>query len=221
MKKWIGALRRLIDRIPNYARLPLFLCLVTDLVAFYLPRLLGVQARYDLSVALDACFPPVPLFTVIYFAAFVFWTVNYILICRQSKELTQRLFFADTFCKVVCLICFFAVPCYIVRPANEQITGTGAWLLRLLYAVDEPNNLFPSIHCLVSWLSFRPLLSRDAKRVPIGYKAFSGIFCALVCLSTLYTRQHVLADWVSGFAAAEIGWLLFGAVRRLRARERA
>ena len=221
MKKWIGALRRLIDRIPNYARLPLFLCLVTDLVAFYLPRLLGVQARYDLSVALDTCFPPVPLFTVIYFAAFVFWTVNYILICRQSKELTQRLFFADTFCKVVCLICFFAVPCYIVQPANEQITGTGAWLLRLLYAVDEPNNLFPSIHCLVSWLSFRPLLSRDAKRVPIGYKAFSGIFCALVCLSTLYTRQHVLADWVSGFAAAEIGWLLFGAVRRLRTRERA
>ena len=217
MKKIIGVFRRVIDLIPDYARLSLFLCLVTDLIAFYLPRLMGIQARFDLSVALDRRIPVVPLFTVIYFAAFAFWTVNYVLTCRQSRMLARRLFFADTFSKIVCLICFLAVPCYIVRPANEEITGTGAWLLRLLYAVDEPNNLFPSIHCLVSWLSFRPLLSRDARRVPAAYKAFSGIFCVLICLSTLYTRQHVILDWVSGFAVAEIGWQLFGAIKRVRA----
>lgn len=217
MKKITGALRRLIGLIPTYARIPLFLCLITDLIAFYLPRLMGVQAKYDFSIALDAHFPPVPLFTIVYFSAFVFWTVNYILICRQSKELAQRLFFADTFSKIVCLVCFFALPCYIVQPANDQITGTGAWLLKLLYAVDEPNNLFPSIHCLVSWLSFRPLLSRDARRVPAAYKAFSGVFCVLICLSTLYTRQHVILDWAAGFAVAEIGWQLFGAIKRVRA----
>jgi hypothetical protein len=40
--------------------------------------------------------------------------------------------------------------------------------------------------------------------------AFSGVFSLLVCLSTLFTRQHVIWDMVTGIAVAEMGWLLSG-----------
>lgn len=208
-------MKKILALIPKYARLPLVMCLLTDITAFYLPRVLGVEGRHDLSLKIDALIPVVPAFAYVYVAAFAFWTVNYILICRQSKALTQRLFFADTFAKLVCLVCFFAVPCYIVQPANEEIVGVGAWLMKIVYAMDEPNNLLPSIHCFLSWLSFRPLLTGDAKGVPMWYKVFSGVFSTLICLSTLFTRQHVFLDWVTGFTAAEIGWQLYPAAKRM------
>ena len=59
-------------------------------------------------------------------------------------------------------------------------------------------------------MAFRPLLSRECRGVKRGYVVFSGVFSLLVCLSTLFTRQHVIWDIVTGIAVAEMGWLLSG-----------
>ena len=209
MKKLIEWIKKILFLIPDYARLPLTFCLITDLVAYYLPRIIGVNAINDFSIALDGRIPVIPVFSYIYMLAFPYWAVNYILICRQSKALTHRLVFADTFTKIVCLICFIALPSTIAQPMKEEITGAGAWLLKLIYALDEPNCLLPSIHCFVSWLSFRPMLAKEAGSLPKAYVAFSFVFSMLICLSTLFTRQHVLLDWVTGVGVAELGWMLY------------
>lgn len=210
MKKLYQKFKHLTRFIPDSARVPLALCLLTDLLAYYLPRLIGLGELYDFSLPLDARIPAVPAFTYVYILAFPYWAANYILISRQNDALGWRLFRADAFAKAVCLVCFLAIPSTIVQPAKESLTGPGAWLLKLVYALDEPNNLLPSIHCFVSWMAFRPLLSRECRGVKRGYVVFSGVFSLLVCLSTLFTRQHVIWDMVTGIAVAEMGWLLSG-----------
>jgi membrane-associated phospholipid phosphatase len=92
------------------------------------------------------------------------------------------------------------VPTTNVRP---EITGSGIWdqLMLFLYQVDAADNLFPSIHCLVSWLCYIGL--RGRQNVPAGYRFFSCVMAVAVCISTLTTRQHVLADVAGGILLAE------------------
>lgn len=205
MKKLIELYKKLI---PGYAHIMLILCLITDGIAYLLPRILKIEAVNDFSVALDKQIPLLPISSYIYILAFAYWAVNYIILARISKYMLKKVFIADTFAKIVCLICFLFIPSYIVQPEASEITGPGAWLLKIVYFVDEPNNLLPSIHCFVSWLCFRPMLDREAKDIPLGYKVFSFIFSMSICLSTLTTKQHVLWDVATGIGVAEAGWIL-------------
>ena len=80
MKKLYQKFKHLTRFIPDSARVPLTLCLVTDLLAYYLPRLIGLSELYDFSLPLDARIPAVPVFTYVYILAFPYWAANYILI---------------------------------------------------------------------------------------------------------------------------------------------
>ncbi len=207
-KKRTTASGKKIPLIPVYARLPLLFCGITDLIVYYLPRLMNVRGRPQLFYIekLDSAIPLIPAFAYIYLAAFVFWTINYIYISRQNRRLCIKLVFADTVAKAVCMYCFLKIPATITQPDLAQNTDLGAWLLRLIYSLDEPNNLLPSIHCFVSWLAVRPMLTKDAWDINKGYKVFSMIFALLICASTLFTKQHFAADVLTGIFVAEAGW---------------
>ena len=87
------------------------------------------------------------------------------------------------------------VPTTLARP---EITGTGIWdqMLNLVYTVDPSANLFPSIHCLVSWFCYVGI--RGQKKVPLWYQRFSCVFAVLVCISTQVTKQHYIIDLIGG-----------------------
>lgn len=73
--------------------------------------------------------------------------------------------------RLVCGVIFMVFPTTNVRP---EVTGTGfsVFLLQFLYGLDQPTNLFPSIHCLVSWFCYTGI--RGRKEVPAWYRAFSA-----------------------------------------------
>ncbi len=194
--------------MPDYAHIPLSLCLVTNMIAYLLPRILNVAATNDFSIALDQKIPFMPFTAYIYVAAFAYWAINYTIVAHQGRRMVYRLFWADAIGKAVCLVCFLAIPSYIVQPLKEEITGPGAWLLKLVYMFDEPNNLLPSIHCFVSWLCFRPLVDKSVTGISNPYKVFSFVFTMLICISTLTTKQHVFVDTFTGIFLAEAGWIL-------------
>ena len=101
----------------------------------------------------------------------------------------------------MCLVIFLAYPTTNTRPVIE---GSGFWdvLAGWLYSIDAADNLFPSIHCLVSWFCF--LAVKGQKKIPTWYKAFSFILAVIVFLSTLFTKQHVIVDVIGGVALAQI-----------------
>ena len=92
--------------------------------------------------------------------------------------------------------------------ARPEITGSGFWkdAMRFLYWLDQPYNLFPSIHCAISWLCWDSV--RGNERFPKWYRVLTFVCGVAVCISTLTTRQHVLADILGGIALAEICWRL-------------
>ena len=70
-----------------------------------------------------------------------------------------------------------------------------------LYSIDAADNLFPSIHCLVSWFCYLGI--RGRKEIPRWYQSVSMVIAILVFASTLLTKQHVIVDVAGGILLAE------------------
>jgi len=160
--------------------------------------------HYQFSTALDRAIPLIPWTVCIYFGCYAFWALHYCL-CAAVPLRARRFFTADFIAKGVCFVFFVGLPTTMARPA---VQGLNVWesLVRALYILDAPVNLFPSIHCLNSWLCWAS--ARDIPAFSRGYKAFALCAAVAVCVSTLTLRQHVLLDVAGGILLAEVCWRL-------------
>ncbi len=107
--------------------------------------------HYDMTIWLDKYIPFLPCTVVIYLGSYIFWAINYTLGCTQDEENAKKFIWTEIIAKTVCLACYVIIPTTNVRPVIE---GTGIFknIMMRLYTMDAADNLFPSIHCLSSWL---------------------------------------------------------------------
>lgn len=199
--------RKYISRwLPEYGVLSLAACCIFNNIIYTGTQILLRNApHYDLTSELDRKIPFVKEWVLVYVICFAFWALNYILIAREGKEHWYRFVTADMMSRLICVVFFLLMPTTNVRP---EVNGSDffSWLIRLVYSLDAPTNLFPSIHCLVSWFCFIGI--RKSKKLPGWYKAFSCIFAVLVCISTQFTKQHYLVDIPGGILIAELCYFI-------------
>lgn len=108
--------------------------------------------------------------------------------------------------KTICLICFVVFPTTLVWPVIDADGSFWEQLVALLYRIDSPDNLFPSIHCLESWICFRS--ARKMKKAPPRYRNVAAVATIMIFASTQLLKQHVLLDAAGAIAAGEMGLLL-------------
>lgn len=200
--------KQLIKILPLYGWIPLIVTLSWNMLVYGGAKIIaGGWHHYNIESAYDRMIPFVPWTVSIYFGCYFFWIANYILCVRQGKQEAYRFLSADFLAKCVCLVFFLLFPTTNTRP---QIEGNGFWqqIMRFLYCVDSADNLFPSIHCLVSWLSYIGI--RGRKNVPLWYRIFSCIMAIAVFISTLTTKQHVIVDVAAGWLLAEVCYWITG-----------
>lgn len=211
--KWI---RRQLDLlIPKYARRPLLTVLIFNFIVYFFTKLLISPNRYHyLHTALDDALPRVPGLIYIYVLAFLQWGLGYIIIARDSRERCYRILTGELIAKAITMTIFLAYPTAI-QHAPVEVTDFTTWFLAFIYWSDTPCiNLFPSLHCLESWLCFRGALG--LKKMPKWYAWFQLCFTLSVFVTVLLVKQHVWPDILGGVAVAELGQLL----RRLFRAER-
>ena len=189
----------------------LILAFIWNLIAYTGARLIAFSwPHHDITTALDRRIPLVSWTVLIYFGCYAVWGINYYLCAMQEKPARDRFFCADTLSRLVCFLIFLVFPTTTVRP---EITEGGVWgaLMKLLYFIDSADNLFPSIHCLISWFCWIGV--RKRKEIPAWYRHFSFIAALAVCVSTVTTKQHVLVDIFGGVLLAEISYYIAGLSR--------
>ena len=203
MNKWK---QRYDDWIPKYARLPLLIVLIFNFIVYYTPKVVESHlAHHTVSTAFDAWLPRVPVFIFIYVLAYIQWFLGYVIIARDSKERCYRVLSGEIIAKVFALAIFLIYPTTMDRPGVE-VTGFSTWAMSFIYWTDTPTNLFPSVHCIESWLCCRGAIG--LKRMPKWYTWLQFCFTALVFASVLFTKQHIWPDILGGVALAELGLLL-------------
>lgn len=192
--------------IPKYAIVPLLGMLLANMFTYFVtPVWTNRMTHYCMATKLDNALPFLPIFVVPYVAAFVQWVVGYLMIAGTDKEYCYPIFKGEILAKLMVCALFLLIPTTMTR---AEITGTDIFsrLVALIYQMDEPVNLFPSIHCLESWFCFRGSMNR--KYFTKKYTAAMGVMTLLVFLSTVFIKQHVVLDMLGAVAAAEAGLFL-------------
>ena len=205
MRKTLGKI------VPANTIIPLCLTACSMLCSYQAAKLLqaifGFTNPQDLTLAFDTQTPFVPGWSWVYIGSYLFWIYIYTSAARDSIDTACKLAVADFIGKMICLIFFLAFPTTNIRPSVEG-TGLTALLMRIIYRLDTPTNLFPSIHCFIAWLGMRYVLkSKNLKHKGI-HGLISILGTLLVFASTLFTKQHVILDIFGAIVVAEIGILV-------------
>ena len=210
--------QKLESIVPRYAVVPLAVCLLFNILTYYGCRLLTRGRMFhEVACAVDAAIPLFPPAIVIYVLTYVFWIVGFVVIARGGRESCFRNLAGEQTAKLLCIVCFLAFPTAMERP-DVRGRDVFSWLTRLIYRLDDPNMLFPSIHCLDSWFCFRGAMR--TKGTPRWYRVFAFVFALLVFASTLLVKQHVFFDVLGGVVVLELGLFISNRLRAGRVYER-
>ena len=197
-----GIVNRIRGLLPGYGwACFLFLVLLQALV-FCATRIpLQYMDKLDLSIAWDARIPFRPEWIVIYVLSFASWLITFFLLFRQRKEHVYRHSAAYMLTLALTLACFMLMPAQIERP---EVMGHDffAFATRVVYFVDQPNNLCPSLHVVCSYYCWRCLY--DTEGIPRWYRRFNFVFLLLVCASVLFVKQHLIVDVPMGILVSEL-----------------
>lgn len=199
MKKLCNNIKKII---PSYGIFPLIFSLVFNTLVYTGTKMITARwEHHNIETVLDQKIPMIPQFLSVYFGCYLFWAVNYILIARQEEERVYRFFTGDFLSRCICLLFFLLYPTTNTRPVLPE---QGFWnqAVLWLYSIDSAANLFPSIHCLVSWFCYLGI--RGRKEIPKWYQKGSMVFAIFVFGSTVFIKQHVIADIFGGVLLAEL-----------------
>ena len=190
----------------RYFWVSFFLTLLCNQIPFHGARLLvRNRVHYSLELPIDSLVPFLPWMIGVYLGCFLFWFLHYRLVAHLPREKADRFFAANLLAKAIIFLFYILLPTKMTRPA---LSGTGFWdlCLRFMYWIDEPNNLFPSLHCMIAWLCW--LGVRGNAEVPPLWRVTAFVMALAVCFSTLAIRQHVLLDVFGGILLSEICYAL-------------
>ncbi len=177
--------------------------LVLGVSLLYLPINRLAQGGVALRTPLDDLIPLWPVWAVPYLASVVWWLgASLWAALRMEDGLYRALVAAMLIVNLAGFAIYLLFPTYVERPALSG-TDWATSLVRFIYSQDRVYNAFPSGHTYITvlialfWWRWQPRL----RWLWIG-----GTL--LILLSTLFTRQHFLADLLGGIVLAVTGWWL-------------
>jgi hypothetical protein len=175
--------------------------LVVCAAGLYFPLNRKLTGGFNLSTLLDAKIPLWPVWVIPYLLCLPAWAGGLIWAAwKMDEQLFHSFVSACLFVLLLAALFYYFVPTYIERPLLPE----GNWAMRILqrvYQNDGVYNAFPSGHVYQTALicMFYNLLYPS-----LSWLWFSIVI--IVVLSTLFTRQHNLADPFGGLAIAWLGY---------------
>jgi len=163
---------------------------------------------------IDDHIPIIPVFAVIYLFSYVFWICGPIAVSLTKRRNFVNYITGLSIAYMIGFLFFVFVPTFMDRTAEglmEQASQPGFFngMLAMIYAADGSDlafNLFPSYHCLISLYCY--LGVRGQPEISMGFRAYSLIIVVLICLSTVFTKQHYFIDIVGGLGISLICYIV-------------
>lgn len=142
--------------------------------------------------------PLMPEFAPIYLGVHVFGIIPFCVI--PEVRLLRRHLLGAVLIVVLSSVLWVALPVRVDRPPIDPAAiGFGAWSLRGIYGFDPTTNCFPSAHCAIAVYAAIGLRFSSRRLFVWGV-----VTAVLVCLSTVLTHQHYVADVLSGAVLAAL-----------------
>ena len=186
---------------PSFAHLKLLLGWVGYFILFFLTEnLIPVEKCTPVHCFIDDIIPFCEWFLIPYFGWYLLIVASLLYFALYNVDNFKRLQIFIIVTQVVAMIIYIAFPNrQDLRPIDFPRDNFLTDCARLLYSLDTNTGVCPSLHCAYSigiasvWLK-----EKDARWY---VKTFVTVFCILVCLSTMFVKQHSAVDF---FAALPV-----------------
>ncbi len=196
-------MKKLIDILKRY-RHAWILCYLPVYIAWFssLEHEVTTKTGYHiLHTRIDDMIPFCEYFVVPYFLWFAYIVIGGLYFLLKNKDDYYRLCaFLFSGMTVYLIICSIFPNGTDFRPAVDAGKNVFTRLVAWLYQTDTCTNVFPSIHAYNSiGMHIAISRSREIERLRFGrqIKAVSFILALMICLATLFLKQHSVLD-VSG-----------------------
>lgn len=124
---------------------------------------------------------------------------------KTYDKLCLAMFSGMTFC----LIIYMLLPNGLdIRPTVEQIghSNIAVSIMQLIWTADASVNVCPSIHCQSTACMAIAISCSSVSKNKTWLKLLAILWGALICASTVFTKQHSIIDVVCGIVVALV-WL--------------
>jgi len=192
---------------PEFRHLKLLIFWPIYLILFqYVERLFPAQHYYSVHCALDDLIP----FHEIFLIPYVLWFVELIYMTFHTMLYNIDLFKRYMKCIIITYLAATFIHmvwpnCQDLRPEVLPRDNILSSCVSLIYVFDTNTNVCPSIHVLGSLCVWFAAIHLEKFR-SAGWRAFWGILTILICLSTVFMKQHSVLDIV---AALPIAWIAY------------
>jgi membrane-associated phospholipid phosphatase len=156
---------------------------------------------HTLITNFDDMVPFIDYFIVPYSLWYPFIILSLIYLCFKSRARYFKTIITIDIGLICCYIAYIVFQTTVPRP---ELIGDSIFikLVRLTYFLDQPYNCFPSIHVLTSYLVMKGFYKGDIKN--IAMKSLVYFMGNLIIISTLFVKQHVVADIIGAIILVEI-----------------
>ena len=212
----MSSLRNALRRFP-WGELKYVLWLPVYLLSFFVIERVVVTNYWPTQTWLDSYIPFCEWFVIPYCLWYPLLAAVGLWLLWKDREGFRRYmrFLALTFFASA-LIWFLIPNGQDLRPAVMPRDNPLSRLVEALYSIDTNTNVFPSVHVVgavgAAW-AVKKTPSLDGHKLLRGATA---ILALLICLSTLFIKQHAVLDVIGGLGLALAAGLLLYSRRAVR-----
>lgn len=205
---------------PRFSHLKLLLGWVGYFIMFFLTEnLIPAESCYPVHCALDDVIPFCEVFVIPYVGWYLLIIFSLVYFLRYNVDSFKRL---QTYIIVTQVV---AVAIYILFPSRQDLRpevferdNILTRCVSLLYTLDTNTGVCPSLHVAYS-LGIASVWTKQ-KDVPGLLKAFVVVAVVLICLSTMFIKQHSAVDFFVALPVCLLAeWIVYGRDRLRRNRK--
>ncbi|MCX7746363.1 MAG: phosphatase PAP2 family protein [Clostridia bacterium] len=155
----------------------------------------------NLVTRLDDSIPFIKVFVIPYMFWYPFMILTMVYFCVKDRKTYVRSLISINISLIVCYVIFYFYQTTVPRPellGNDFLTR----FVGLVYGSDKPYNCFPSIHVLTCYIMMIAVTKSTIRNLWIKLLVYS--ISAVIIISTLYIKQHVVLDVIGGIFVGDI-----------------
>ncbi len=173
------------------------------LAAFFISERV-LEPKYIISCPMDDWIPFNELYIIPYCLWYPLLIASWIFTMVTCKEDFQDLCMIMFGGMTLSIVLYWIFPNGLqLRPAEIPDNFCGR-IVQLLHMVDTPGNVCPSIHVSSSAAIMAVALKSEVLKRRPALRWGTVILCILICLSTVYLKQHSVVDVVCGFLVTAV-----------------
>ena len=179
---------------PEFAHLKLLLGWVGYFVLYFLTEnLIPVEQCHPVHCRLDDLIPFCEYFVIPYVGWYLLIVVSLGYFLLYNVKNFKRLQTYIIITQAVAMLIYILYPTrQDLRPETFQNSNLFTWIIGLLYRFDTNTGVCPSLHVAYS-IGIASTWLRD-RSASVAWKVFVTVFVVLICLSTMFIKQHSAVD---------------------------